>query len=206
MRNAINVLVICSCAATASAREESRRDFQKTAALAAGRTFRIEHSLGNVTIRTHNRNEVSIHATIRCSANGADRAKQCADRIQISVQESVSGVSVRTEYPRYEGRNNISYSADYEITMPENAPLEVRNRFGAVDAVGMRAGTHINNGNGRVTFAQGKGALRIENSFGDVDVRENDGDATVVNANGRLWARSVTGTLSVSDRFGEIEV
>src|SRR5215475_9727966 len=100
MRNGIiNLLLIAGCATTLMAREQYTRQFQKTAALPAGRGFRIDHSMGGINVRTHNRNEADIRATIRCSADTAAEAKECADRIQIRVEEGAGSASVRTEYP-----------------------------------------------------------------------------------------------------------
>ena len=209
MRRRINVLLICCCAFAAFGREEYTRDFRKTVPLSGGRTFRIEHSLGNITIRTQSKNEVDIAATIRCSADNGQDARDCADRIQIHVDEAGGGVAVRTEYPQngsYFGHRNMGYSVNYDITMPESAPLELRNSFGRVSVSGLHAGSTIHNGNGRVEFSSGRGIQRIENTFGDVIVMGNDGDVTVVNGNGRVEARDITGALDIRDRFGEIHV
>src|SRR5215467_3393502 len=117
MRSITNLILICSCAFTLSAREEYKRDFRKTAPLTAGRTFRIESQLGRISIRTHARNEVAIQATVRCSADTADEARNCAEQmIKIAVDESASGVSVRTEYPNRTFNRHTSYSVDYDIT------------------------------------------------------------------------------------------
>jgi hypothetical protein len=46
------MLAVIACAGPAAAREEYTREFRKTVPLASGGTFRIDHSLGNITIRT----------------------------------------------------------------------------------------------------------------------------------------------------------
>src|SRR5580698_10253411 len=135
MRSGISVMLSVCCATVLCAREQVSRDFQKSVALTGGRTLRIEHSQGNVTIHTHGKGEVEIFATIKCSSERASDAHDICDRIKIAVEESSSGVSVRTEYPSIDslhGWHNLSFSVKYDITMPETAPLEVRNRFGTV--------------------------------------------------------------------------
>jgi hypothetical protein len=99
---------------------------------------------------------------------------------------------------------NISFGADYDIVVPETAPVEVRNRFGQVSTEGLHAGAVIINANGRVSLSSGRGRQRIENRFGEVEVRSNDGDVTVRNANGRVVATDIRGTLKISDGFGEV--
>src|SRR5688572_19353992 len=202
MRNAIKLIIFCCCALSAAPREEYKRDFQKSATLGGGKAFRIEHSLGDLNIRTHAGTELRIQAAIRCSARNSNEARACADRVQINVDESAFGVSVRTVYPRNEGRNNLSFDVDYDILMPANAPLDVRNRFGSVTVANLQAAASINNANGKVSFSSGKGRQRVENSFGDVDVRTNDGDVTIRSGNGNVTASDVTGAVDITNRFG----
>lgn len=205
MRSGTSLLLICCCALTASAREVYERDFQKTVALPVGRSLRVDNSNGNVTVRTHAGTEGTIRATIRTSAPTATEARDFASQIQIVVDESGSGATVRTEYPK-NWRGNISYSVDYEITMPETAPLEVRNRFGAVSADQVHAGATIINNNGPVTLSAGRGTERIENSFGDVEIRSNEGDVTIRNGNGRVTVSNVHGAIDLTNRFGDVRI
>jgi hypothetical protein len=207
MRSAISILLMMSSATVMCAREEVTRDFRKTAPLSGGRSFRMEHSQGSISIHTQAKGEVDIHATIKCSANTAANARSWCDRIKIAVEESSSGVWMRTEYPQgdfLDHWRNFSYSVAYDITMPETAPLEVNNRFGGVSVSDLHAPATINNGNGRVYFTGGRGRQRIENSFGDVEVTHNDGDVTIVNTNGQVTALDITGALDIRNHFGDV--
>jgi hypothetical protein len=203
MRIGTSLLMIAMCAA-AEPREEYKRDFQKTAALPAGRTLRVEHSLGSVNVHTQNKGEVDLSAVIRCSADTASEAKSFCDQIQIRVDESSSGVTVRTEYPRNWRHNNMGYSVNLDIAMPETAPLELRNRFGNVTVQNLRATGTVNNGNGNVVVTGGRGRQRIENSFGDVEVLSNEGDIVVNNQNGKVRVTDISGAAELSNRFGEV--
>src|SRR4029453_422634 len=174
-------------------RDEFRRTFQKTVPLRSGQRLRIDHSNGKVQVRTSREAQVSISATIRVSSSDQAGAQKFSEQIRIRVDESPAGVSVVTEYPEkkwtFIGGGFVSYSVDYEIVMPETAPLEVRNKFGNVDVDGLKAAADVKNSNGDVAFRNGKGAQRIENSFGKIDVTNNEGNATVVNSNGRVTVR-----------------
>jgi hypothetical protein len=203
MRKGINSILICCCALTAFGREVYERDFQKTVALAGSRSLRVENSNGRVTVRTHASAEASIRASIRCSAPTVAEARGLADRIQIVVEESGSGASVRTEYPK-NWRGNVSYSVDYDVIVPETAPLEIRNRFGAVSVDNLHAGATIINNNGQVNLRGSRGSQRIENSFGDVEVRSNDGDVTIRNSNGSVTVSDIRGAIDLANRFGDI--
>jgi hypothetical protein len=197
--------LICCCAITASAREEVQRDFQKTAALTSGRSVRIENSNGNITVHTQSKGEVDVHATIRCSAGTASEAHSFCDQIQIVVDQG-SGVSIHTQYPSNWSSHNLSYGVHYDITMPETAPLELRNRFGAVTVANLHAPGIVRNNNGNVTLSGSRGRQEIENSFGSVEVRGNDGDISVRNGNGDVTASDIAGTIDVTNRFGHVRV
>jgi hypothetical protein len=207
MRIITSLFLLCCCPWVGAAREEYRRDFQKAVALPGGRALRVEHSLGSVNVRTQAKNEVAVQAAIRCSADTAENARRFCDQIQIRVEESGSGVVIRTEYPRNDGgfwQRNRSYSANLEIQMPETAPLELHNRFGNVTVQKLRAAATIHNGNGSVLLTQGSGRQRVENSFGNVEVTGNDGDVTVVNNNGWVRASDIGGTAEITNRFGDV--
>ena len=70
-------------------------------------------------------------------------ARRFAEEIQVSVEETPSGVSVVTRYPEkkwsFVGRGFVSYSVDYDIAMPEGAQLEARNKNTIVSVGGALA-------------------------------------------------------------------
>lgn len=201
--------VMASAAAGAPPREEVSRDFQKSVPLAAGKSLRVEHSLGSVTIHTHGGPEVEVHAAIKCSSGRAADARAVCDRIQISVDETGSGVSVRTDVPNgssFSWLHNFSWSVDIDIAMPDTTPLDLRNQFGSVSVTDLHAPANIVDSNGKVSFTGGRGRQRIETSFGDVELVRNDGDVTIVDSSGRVTASDVTGALDVRDNFGEVKV
>jgi hypothetical protein len=205
-----SIVLVMVCAAGLQARDEKVRDFQKTSPLIANGTVHVEHSMGAVRVRTQAKQEVNVRATIRCSAGSTQDAAKCADHIDILVTETTGDVSVRTRYPENEGRNwfggGISFSVDYDIVIPANAKLDLRNRFGVVEVSGLRAPGNIRNSNGRVTFSDGSGAQRLQNSFGPVEVTSNSGDVIIENTNGEVTVSAVTGAVDLRNRFGKITV
>src|SRR5215471_6479476 len=205
MRIGISFLVMC-CACAAWAREEVRRDFQKTLPLAAGRSLRVENSLGNVNIRAQAKNETTVIGAIRCSADTAAEARSWCDQIQIRVDENGTGITVRTDYPNHYNTRNLGWSVNLDIAAPEGTPLDIRNRFGGVTVQGAHGGTAINNNNGNIYVANTRGTQRIENRFGNVEVQSCDGDLAVNNGNGWVRATDVTGTSEIANRFGDIRL
>jgi len=198
--------LLIACAAFA--REEYTRTFDKTLTLQRGQHLFIEHKFGDVVIRTHPQPEIVLHALIHVSAGSLNEAKSYADRIEILVEPSSSELSIRTRYP--ESRTgvlnfrNVSYSVRYEITMPETAPLEIRNGFGAVSVAGLKANSQITNSHCDIELRDCRGVQHLEDSFGSVRVLNNTGDVFVENTNGPVDASDISGALSIRDRFASI--
>jgi hypothetical protein len=167
-----------------------------------GGTVTIEHRFGRVEVRTSNNDVVTARAAIRSS--DAEWGRQ----VRFSVSNSGNGVTIRTLFPEGHSHRgeNLSYSADLEVTIPARAPLRLTNRFGSVDVDGLRAAGEIVNGQGPVTLRNSRGTQTIENSFGSITVENIAGDTTVQNANGSVTVTKIDGTLSVSDRFGSVSV
>ena len=201
-------LFVFILASSAFAREEYTRVFDQTVPLHAGARVFLEHRLGDITVHTHPQADVIVHAQIRVSASDANEAKAFADRIQILIEPSASQLSIRTRYPErpssFLGLRNISYFVRYDITMPESAPLDVRNSFGAVSISGLKADGDISTSHGDLEFRDGRGTQHLQNSFAAVRVTNNAGDTTIENSNGAVDAADIKGALSIRDRFANV--
>jgi hypothetical protein len=161
----------------------------------------IEHKFGRVEVRTTDGSEVTARVTVRASD------EELGKQIRFSISNNPDGVSIRTVYPEIHIHGgHISYSADLEVTIPERAPLLLKNRFGSVEVAGLRAPGEIVNGQGSITFRDSKGTQRIENSFGSITIENSGGDTTVQNANGSISIEKVDGNLAVTDRFASVSV
>lgn len=161
----------------------------------------VEHSFGRVAIEAGSGSVVQVRATIR--ASDPEYGKQ----IRVVAEESGGGLSIRTEYPSHFIRlNHASYSVDYRITVPNGAPVDVRNKYGAIEARGVTAGSTFVNGYGAIRLDDLKGNQRIENSFGPIELRNLDGVANIANKYGPIRAHDVTGELAVNTGFGSVEI
>jgi len=191
--------------------EEVSRDFQKTVTLGAGQSVRIEHKFGEVRVHGESGRDVKVAATIRVQAGSHDEAQSFADKIQIDVQQTGEGVRIKTTYPNEFGREggwfhfgkNTSYSVNYDIAMPSDAPLNVRNNFGNTEASGIHGASDIDNGHGSISMRD-VGAARVNNSFGNIELTGAGGNVSVTDTNGSVQVYDVKGALEVRNRFGSI--
>src|SRR3974390_3795181 len=112
------------------------RDFKKTLTMGEGQTLSLEHKFGDVRIHGENSREVKIAGTIRVQSHSQAEADKFADEVKIEVSQDSSGIKVRTVYPsdaaggfKIFSGNSPSFSADYDITVPVDAKLWMKNNF-----------------------------------------------------------------------------
>jgi hypothetical protein len=213
----ISVALLCTLsvlpasAASPADREDFTRDFRKTLTLPPGQAVRVDHRQGNIIVRAHAKRELNLQASIRVSAPNRDDAARFGDQVQIAVDQSASGVVIRTQYPEersglFSNRRNVSFSVNYDLAIPEDSPLTLRNSFGNVTVSGIKANSDITNAHGMLTFVDGRGSHRLENSFGGIDVTNNAGDITVTNSNSFVTVKQVKGLVTLKNRFGKVAV
>ncbi len=207
---AATLLVVSTTARAAiPGQQQVTRDFQKTLSLPSGQSFRIENKFGEVRIHGESGRELRISATIRTQADSREQAQSFADKVQIEVQQTAQGVEVRTQYPEetrnWFGRKNASYSVDYDIAVPSDAPLLVKNSFGSVNASGVRSKSEFDNSHGSLNVRD-TGSARLTNSFGGIELNGASGDVSVTDNNGSVQVLQVKGALEVRNRFGSITV
>src|SRR6266436_8548552 len=194
--------------AATPAQDQVSRDFQQSLTLGAGQSVRIEHKFGSVTVHGESGREVKISATIRARASSHEEAESFAQKIKIEVQQTGEGVRIKTIYPEEEKKwfhssKHSSWSVSYDIGMPADAPLTVRNSFGGVEVAGVRGVADVENGYGTLTVRDA-GTGRWNNAFGSIELTGATGNVSVSDNNGSVQVSDVKGTLEVRNRFGSI--
>ena len=160
----------------------------------------IDHKFGSVTIRLGESNEVDVRASIRSSD------PEFGQQIRIETSSSGEGVRITTVYPtgRWSRNHEFSYSVDYEILVPKNAPVHVMNRFGSINATDIAPSSRIENGHGSIRLTNARGPQTVLNQFGSIDLREISGDIGAKNANGSIRAEEIRGKAELTNRFGSV--
>jgi DUF4097 and DUF4098 domain-containing protein YvlB len=206
MRRTISFVLFFGGAVNAFAVEQVQREFQRTVTLAPGRSFFVENSFGNVSIRTQTGRAAAIAVTIECSANSRERAESLCNQIEVSVQEGTDRVAVQTKVPQNIDGRNVGFQINYDIVVPQDTPLRVQNKFGAVSVSDLQANAVVTNVSGPVRFTGGRGRRDIDNKFGNIDVQSQDGDIKILNVSGDVTVGDIRGVVDINNRFGNITV
>ena len=157
-----------------SGQSRATKEFQQTLTLGSNQTVSVDHKYGEVRIHSEGGRDVRISATIRTQAHSQEAASKFAEQVKIEVSQDGQGIKIRTVYPD-DGSGFFkirvggpSYSVDYDIAVPTDAKLWVKNGFGNVEIAGVRGWADIENSHGQLNFRDG-GAGKLANSFGPVE-------------------------------------
>ncbi len=206
----VSSFAAASLLATNYGQNSATKQFQKTLTLGEGQTLSMDHKFGDVRIHGEGGRDVKISATIRVQANSQGEADKYAEQVRIDVTQDSQGVKIHTVYPDDSAFFKIrihgpSYSVDYDIAVPVDAKLYVRDSFGNTEVSGVRGWADVENGHGRLVLRDG-GSAKLANSFGSVEATGADGNVAIVNNNGAVTASSIKGALDIKDRFASVTV
>src|SRR5213075_1089214 len=121
-------LIAIACTATLRA-DDSDRELKFVETQTKRFTYRgghvtLSNSFGHLNITAGSGSAVEARITVRADDPELGRS------IKIITSES-DGISIRTDYPNV--IRNHSWSVDYDVTVPANAPLVAKNRFGSIE-------------------------------------------------------------------------
>lgn len=137
----------------------------------------IHNPDGMVTVRAWTKSEVMIVAT-HASANVEVEAEQMGNRVDISTRmlaENVSPADLR---------------ADYEVSVPEDAELQIHNDSGSVNVNSVLGDMNVE------TVAAG---VELEDAAGYLTVKTVGGSFSCLRCAGRIEASSISGNFRLLD-------
>lgn len=118
---------------------EKTRNINETYTISANHKIEIDNKFGEVKINSWDKNEVVVKVNIKVADGNEKRSQDLLDRIKIDVEKTGSSFSVKTIIDGDDGNLNIKtkgsnghLSIDYEISVPANNLLSVKNSFGPI--------------------------------------------------------------------------
>ncbi|MFN4144310.1 MAG: hypothetical protein ACK4GN_00685 [Runella sp.] len=177
----------------------------------------IDNQFGLVKINLWDKNEVRVDITITAKATTATRLQEYLDAVEITDQRTGDQISILTKLNRSMGGvlNNWSWKSsddsknfvqiDYQVSMPKNMALHVKNRFGTTDIPMFRAPLTVMSQYGGFVANELVGSRNdIAVSYGKAQIQQLD--------NGKLDIAYSTldldnaRVLSINNRFGKLKI
>lgn len=141
----------------------------------------IDNQFGQVKINLWDKNEIRIDISIKANSSSDDRAQQFLDAVEIEDKKSGNQISLRTiinknsdsnwSWNKNNGKGNY-VQIDYNVSMPKNTPLSVKNRFGNTDVPTFSAPLNIVSKYGTFSANELGQKNDIEVSYGKAEIQK----------------------------------
>lgn len=176
-----NIFFIMALACTYSVAAENpwaekKKVVTRTYPLRGNQKVSITNSFGKVNVNNGNRSEVKVEITISVSARTDQAAQEILDRIQIDERNS-SEISFETKFTNNpKGRNNnTKMEINYEVTLPAQTPLYIKNSFGNTVIPDRSGNTELQQSFGDLTTGNLSQLANVKVEFGKFAAEKVDG-------------------------------
>ncbi|HXE90778.1 MAG TPA: DUF4097 family beta strand repeat-containing protein [Terriglobales bacterium] len=120
--------------------------------------------------------------------------------------EGTPELTIRTDIPRaISNWGRAQYPIDFEVVVPADTLLILRDTSGVIEVSGMGRGVEINDGSGTLTVRGIGGPLQVRKESGDVVIEEVAGKSTIESRSGQMKLRRL-GEVSVAGSDGNIDL
>ena len=165
---------------------EYERTVQLSAPLSAGSVFAARTHNGSITIRGGETADCNVTAKIAAQAGSDEEAKKLAEETKITLEPFGNKLTARIQQPTC--IMNQSVSVSFDVTLPNQADLELTTHNGAVSITNITGHVDATTHNGRVTAESISGMMKLRTHNGQITCGEISGDMELQTHNGSVEA------------------
>jgi len=177
------------------------RQAQLSASLSPGSVFAAQTHNGSITVRglpdPLGIRDCNVTAKITAWADSEEEAKKLAEETKITLEPFGNKLTAKVQKPILAVNQSVSVS--FDITLPNQADLELTTHNGAVKITNITGKVNATTHNGRVTAESVSGAMKLQTHNGGVTCREVSGDMELQTHNGAVEATCSKSASAVCD-------
>lgn len=189
------------------------KNVSQTYAALAGDKLTIDNQFGDVIIKTWNRNEVKVDISVEASSTIKEDAEELFNRIDIQHGKSGNIISFKTKMEDRKDKDRRDHTGDkgqhsnemdihYEVNMPANLALELKNRFGKSLVPDLTGKVDIDEQFGDLNAGRLSNPGKIIVKFGSATIEGlNDATLDLQFISNVATLKNATGSLDVNTNF-----
>lgn len=154
---------------------EHEERIEKTISFKPGSKLVIDNSMGSITVKSHDREEVILEIVKKVKARSKGRAEGRFAEIKIEIDTTRSAmVRIKTRLPK-RWRYKEGVSVNFTIYLPTEAELSLETGMGSISVDGIDGRQVLDTGMGSIEVAKVHGNLKLHTGMGSIKVREATG-------------------------------
>jgi len=169
--------------------------------------IQVSNSFGNVRILESLSDSISIAAKVTIKSNNQEYAEELSKNI-VKIDESGRIVKVFRDLNSSKSIKDkaVEINVDYEILVPANVRVNVKNKLGDVIIRNIKQDLEINNEFGNIEVSDISGALKLKNYFGDIEAINILGSVDITNQHNNVYVENIEDDVTIKNQFGNIKV
>jgi len=173
-----------------------------------GYEVNIEGEKAEVVIKTWKRKEIAITLELRAKHPDKQRAKQDLQAMQYRAELVKNKVYVRNYLSVGEGnpQPEALLEVAYNIQVPEDCPVYLKNHFGVARVSDLTAGLRVNSEFTKLGLDNIQGKVDVRTRFGDLEGSRLDGTVTINSRRSNVTLREIKGQYDITAQYGVLKI
>lgn len=146
---------------------------QKTEALTFDGTglnkIKIDSSVGDITVKSHESQEVTVNITITAKSGSKEKAEKLLESYTYTQEKTQYSVDIDTSTDGFDFADGNYIETSMEVFLPSNIEnTEIALNVGDIDIDGINGSFDIHSNVGEVSIKNGEGFCNLETDVGDI--------------------------------------
>jgi len=209
-----------------SGRAEIKRTVEKTFAVQAGGTLKVQTSGGDIKIVTGPGTEVKVTAVQRVRTDSEAKADELLKDLDLRMEQQGDSVTATAKYNKLGGWHWGSWppvSVSFTVVVPSQYNVDLNTSGGDIQVESIRGQARLrtsggdlkldrvegevdgSTSGGSIALKEGSAHVKLSTSGGDIHVDRAGGEADLSTSGGNIVINSVLGRLTASTSGGDIK-
>ncbi|MBN2174433.1 MAG: hypothetical protein JW731_09885 [Bacteroidales bacterium] len=173
-----------------------------------GMSLQMNAEHAEIICTTHPSNTIILELTITSKHENKNTAEGDLKKMKWLAEMKGDKFYLRNyvELARGETRPESALKVTYNLKVPEDCPLDIRNYFGSIDIKNVKAGLKINSEFSKISLGKVGGNVNIQTLFGDIDCTQVDGETAIISNRSDISMAEMSGNIDIDASVAEINL
>jgi hypothetical protein len=131
--------------------------------------IKIDSSVGNITIKSHNSQEVIVNLTIAAKSGSKQKAEELLEEYTYTQEKTQYSIDINTSTDNFDFVDGNHIETSMEVFLPSNIEnTEIALNVGDIDIDGINGSFDIHSNVGKVSIQNGEGFCNLKTDVGNI--------------------------------------
>lgn len=164
--------------------------------MATGMTFSAETMHSYIKVTGWDEKYCDVRAKVKVRAEDTEKAKQIAESIKVSLQESGNTMTLITDKLGHHGDHSVY--ADYDVKLPRDSSVILKTSHGPIECRNLKGDVTATTSHDPITCVDISGNLKLNTSHDPIILTNITGNVEARTSHDPIEADNITGDVNLS--------